>query len=237
MLRAVIGLLALTAVAHAQDEFEIQVYDVETAKLGEPGLELHLNHHLIQGAPDATHLTFEPHYGLRGWAELGGYFQTSLTTTGELAYAGVKLRTKLRWPDRVWCGRVGLAINLEISDVPASFEPNVWGSEVRPVVDLRVGRVYASVNPIVSTDLGGVLAGHPQLEPAAKLAVVVHHGVMVGVEAYGAFGPVDALGSVDVVRAFGVVDVSGTRWDLDVGIGASHGTSDHPIGKLIFGIH
>ncbi len=236
MKRALLIVLAAAPAAHAQDEFEIQVYDVELAPRGEAGLEVHLNHHLIHDAPDETHLTFEPHYGLRDWLELGGYFQTSLTTTGDLAYAGVKLRTKLRWPRRVWSERLGLAINFELSAVPSRFEANVWGSEVRPVVDVRVGRLYAAVNPIVATDLGGSLAGHPQLEPAAKLAAVIGERGMAGVEGYGGFGPVDALDS-GVVRAFAVVDYRGTWWDLNAGLGISHGSGDHPIGKLIFGLH
>jgi hypothetical protein len=226
-----------TTTAHAQDEFEIQVYDVETAALGEPGLEVHLNHHLVHDAPDQTHLTLEPHYGLRPWLELGGYFQTALATTGDLAYAGVKLRAKARWPRRVWDERLGLAVNVEISNVPSTFEPNVWGSELRPIADLRIGRLYAAVNPIIDVDLGGALAGHPQLQPAIKLAFVASSSVMLGVEGYGAFGPIDNLGSERVERVFGVLDLKGSWWDLDIGVGQSWGIGDHPIGKLIFGIH
>jgi len=234
---AIFASIAVPRPVRAQDEFEIQVYDVETAPEGEPGIELHLNQHLIRMEPDATHLTFEPHYGLRDWAELGGYFQTSLTSTGELAYAGAKLRTKLRAPHRLWDDRVGLAINFEISDVPRQFEPNQWGSEIRPIAELRSGPLYAAVNPIVAMDLAGALAGHPQLEPAAKLAYVASDTAMVGIEAYAAFGPVDALGDGSIDRGFITLDVHGRRWDLNVGIGASHGSQDHPIGKLIVGIH
>lgn len=229
---------ALAGPVRAQDEFEIQVYDVETAHQGEPGLEVHLNQHLIHAAPDETHLTLEPHYGLAEWAELGGYLQFAMTTTGDFAFAGAKLRMKLRWPRRVWDDRIGLAINFELSVVPARFEPNVYGSEIRPIADLRVGRLYAAVNPIGGTDLGGTYAGRPQLEPAAKLAVVATDRVMVGVEGYGAFGPVDALGEDErVERAFGVVDVRGGTWDLNAGVGVSHGNGDHPVAKLIFGVH
>src|SRR5262249_805631 len=122
-------------------------------------------------AADETHLTFEPHYGLTDWAELGGYFQTAVTSTSDLAYAGVKLRLKLRQPHRAWDDRIGLAINGEISAVPSRFEPQVWGSEVRPIIDLTAGRLYAAFNPNLTMDLRGAVAGHPQLEPAAKLAV------------------------------------------------------------------
>ncbi len=220
-----------------KDEFEIRVYDVETALRGEPGIEVHVNEHLLPG-PDQTHVTFEPHYGLRSWLELGGYFQTSVSTTGDVEYAGVKLRAKLRWPRRLWCERLGLAINFELSDVPPVFEPNQWGSEIRPIADLYIGRLYAAINPIISTDLAGSLAGRPQFEPAAKLAVVITPSLMVGVEGYGAFGPIDALGAdEDVVRGYVVADLKGSWWDLNLGVGATHGIGDHPIAKLIFGAH
>ena len=234
----VAGAVALAAApvpARAQDEFEIQVYDVDTAKRGEAGIEVHLNEHLLPGLPDQTHITFEPHYGLRDWLELGGYFQASLDDTGDLDYAGAKLRLKMRRPGRAWHDRIGLAINFELSDVPPQFEPNQYGSEIRPIIDLRVGRIYAAVNPIVDTDLAGALRFRPQFQPAAKLSVIVYAGVMVGTELYGAFGPFDDLGREDVERAFAVVDVQHGRWDFNAGIGASTGIPDHPIAKLIVG--
>jgi hypothetical protein len=229
--------LAIPAHAAAQDAFEVQVYDATTAERGESGLELHLNHHTIDGGPDETHLTFEPHYGLTAWAELGGYFQTAATTGGDLAYAGVKLRLKLRRPERAWSDRIGLAINGELSAVPSRFEPEVWGGELRPIVDLTAGRLYASINPILAFTLRGELAGHPQFEPAAKLTVKLSEAIAIGGEAYGAFGPVDDLGSERTSRAFGVVDIAGSWWDLDLGVGYGWGSPDHVVAKLIVGIH
>jgi hypothetical protein len=229
--------LGVPAVAHAQDAFEVQVYDTVTAPHGEVGLEVHLNQHVIDAGTGETHLTFEPHYGLADWAELGGYFQTAATTTGDLAYAGVKLRLKLRRPHRIWDDRIGLAINGELSAVPSRFEPQVWGSEIRPIIDLTAGELYASINPILATDLRGELAGHPQLEPAAKLAVKLIETVAVGVEGYGAFGPLDDLGSEHATRLLGVVDVTGDWWDLNVGAGYGWGSPDHVVAKLILGLH
>lgn len=223
--------------ARAQDAFEVQVYDTETAARGEPGLELHLNQHVIDGAPNETHLTFEPHYGLAAWAELGGYFQTAVTTTGELAYAGIKLRLKLRRPQRVWDDRIGLALNGELSVVPSRFEPAMWGGELRPIIDLKEGRLYASFNPILAVDLRGDEAGHPLVEPAAKVTVKLHSEIAVGVEAYGAFGPIDDLGSEHASRVFGVVDLSGSWWDVNLGAGYGWGSTEHVVAKLIVGIH
>jgi hypothetical protein len=144
---------------------------------------------------------------------------------------------KLRWPRRVYGERIGLAINGELSAVPSRFEPAVYGSEVRPIIDFDAGRIYAALNPIIATDLHGALAGHPQLEPAAKLAVHVRAKVSLGVELYGGFGPIDDLGSEHVTRLFGVVDASGSWWDVNLGGGYSWGEMDHAVAKVIFGMH
>ncbi len=237
VVRAVLVLAVLTATAHAQDEFEIQVYDVETAHQGEPGLELHMNHHLIDNASNQTHTTFEPHYGLADWLELGGYIQSSTSRGGPLDFAGVKLRLKARLPHRYWDGRIGLAINGELSVIPSQFEPAVYGSELRPIAELRAGRLFAAVNPIVAIDLAGSLAGHPQLEPCAKVAVLLTEEIGLGIEAYGAFGPVDDLGSESLERGFATFDYKGRSFDIDFGVGVTHGSPDHPIAKLIFGMH
>ena len=240
MLRAyfiVAAVVLIPAIAHAQDAFEIQVYDSQGAARGEAGIELHLNQHVIDLATDETHLTFEPHYGLTDWAELGGYFQTAETATGDLAYAGVKLRLKLRRPERLWDGRIGLAINGELSAVPARFEPEVWGGEIRPIIDLTIGRLYAAINPILAVELQGDVAGHPLLEPAAKLTVKLSERAAIGAEAYGAFGPIDDLGSERASRRIGVLDVTGSWWDLNLGGGYGWGSDDHVVAKLILGIH
>jgi hypothetical protein len=170
-------------------------------------------------------------------AEVGGYFQTSMTTTGDLAYAGVKLRVKLRRPGRLWGDRIGLAINTELSAVPARIAPQVWGSEVRPIIDLTAGRFYAAFNPIFAVDLQGDAAGHPEVEPAAKVTMRVRSAIAVGAEAYGAFGPIDDLGSEIVSRLFGVVDLTGARWDINLAAGYSWGSPDHVVAKLIIGVH
>jgi hypothetical protein len=234
---AVLALVVVPAAAHAQDAFEIQVYDTQTAARGEAGIELHLNQHVIDRATDQTHLTFEPHYGLTDWAELGGYFQTSVTASADLAYAGVKLRLKLRRPGRIWRDRIGLAVNGEVSAVPARFEPQIWGSELRPIIDLTEGRLYAAFNPILTMDLQGDVAGHPQLEPAAKLEIRLSEAIAIGAEAYGAFGPLDDLGSDHATRLLGVVDMTGDWWDLNIGGGYGWGDADHLIAKLIVGLH
>lgn len=228
--------IALATPARAQDPFEIQVYASETAARGEPGLEIHANHHFVRDTGDASHLTFEPHYGLLDWLELGGYLQTA-RTDGDGAFGGGKLRVKVRTPERLWHDRIGLAVNTELSAVPEQFAPDVWGSEVRPIADITTTHFYASFNPILDIELAGELAGHPQVEPAAKLAVRPFPRWSIGVEAYGAFGPIDDLGSESVGTLLGAIDYAGRWLDLNIAAGPSWGGDDRAIIKLIVGVH
>ena len=230
-----VPLLLCGGLAQAQDAFEIQVYDAETAAPGETGLEVHTNHVVSDAA--ATHLTLEPHLGIADWFEIGGYFQTAVDGDGTFRYAGVKLRAKARLARRLWDDRLGVAVNVELSAIPERYEDNVWGTEVRPILDLTVGRLYVSVNPIITVDLRGDLAGHPQLEPSAKLAVNVVGTLSLGIESYSAFGPIDDLGSERVERLLGAVDWTSPWVDVNVGAGYAWGTPDHVVVKAIFGVH
>lgn len=248
---AILVLLAARQV-RAQDAFEIQVYDSDTAPSGETGLELHTNYFgesTAAGAPQAAspdrgfHLTFEPHLGLTDWAELGAYLQTAVRPDGGYEYAGAKLRFKARLPRRL-AGDIGLALNTEVSALPRAFSDSRFGAELRPIVDVRVGRVYLAVNPILGFDLEGSLAGRPQLEPAAKAELMLlNDRVGLGVEYYGAIGPVDAPldASQQVHRLFGVVDLPQVaagpmQLGLNLGVGHDLGAGDAWIVKSILGL-
>jgi hypothetical protein len=243
------GVVFASAPARAQDRFEIQVYDSEVADAGEPGLEVHTNY-AFRGSrgvsPEGelpTHhvlnLTFEPHLGLFGWAEVGAYLQTAVRPEGSFDYAGVKLRFKAKWPDKLFGGTVGLAVNGELSRVPARYEPSKWGSEVRPIVDARVGPVYASANPIVAIEFGGPLAGHPQLHPAAKLAFSVIPALALGAEYYGGFGPLDAPhpAAEQHHKVYAVLDLALEYLDINFGVGPGLGAADPWSAKAIIGLH
>ncbi|WP_242395341.1 hypothetical protein [Anaeromyxobacter oryzisoli] len=190
-----------------------------------------------------SHLTFEPHLGLTDWAEVGGYLQTAVRPDGRYDYGGVKLRFKARLPRRV-AGHLGVALNSELSAIPRAYSESRYGAELRPIVDLRAGPAYLSVNPILDVDLEGNLAGRPQLEPAAKAeAMLVDDHLGVGAEYYGAIGPLDAPlpTSRQVHRLFGVVDlvqipVGPARLAVNVGVGHDLGMGDQWIVKSIIGV-
>jgi hypothetical protein len=231
--------------AAAQDAFEIQVYDSETAPPRDFGLEVHLNY--VAAGVTATsaagelpsdrvaHLTLEPHVGLASWAEAGAYFQTALRSDGGFDYAGVKLRLKTRVPRKLARGLVGLALNFELSSVPRTYEATGLGGELRPIADVAWKRLYASVNPILGFDFFGADAGHPQLEPAATLLVSVVEGWAMGVEYYAALGPIDRPLPSDkqVHRLFAVATVTYQWLGVHVGGGYGFAAGDKWIAKAI----
>ena len=130
-MRAALALFFAAAPALAFEPFEIQVYDGTADGADHAGLEVHLNRH-----HDATHLTFEPSYGVTDFWELGGYFQTQ-----QGHYQGFKLRSKFVLP----AGNFRLGLNFEIS-----FDPNDdVGGEIRPILAFENDRFLVAVNPNV----------------------------------------------------------------------------------------
>ena len=244
------GLLGVRE-AHAQDAFEIQVYDAATAAPGQVGIEVHLNHFVDgrktvedgeQPTHRATHLTFEPHVGIARWCEAGFYLVTNISSGGDYDLAGVKARFKMRIPRRLAGGLIGLAPNQELGSLRRDFEADQVGWELRPVIDLSWKRLYFSINPILDMPLSGPMAGHPEVEPAAKLALSIVDAVSIGAEYYASFGPIDApVGLSDQVhRLFGAVDVAFRAWkldfDLNLAMGYGLAAGDKIIAKAILAV-
>jgi hypothetical protein len=243
-----IALSLCAAIARAQDRFEIQVYDSETAPPLSPGLELHTNYS-VQGTLDRTsegelptnhvaRITFEPHLGLNEFSEAGAYFQTALRPSGAYDYAGVKLRFKMRYLHKLW-DLVGLAVNFEVSRVPRAYESTRWGSEVRPIADIHWRWLYASVNPIVAIEFKGRDAGLPQLHPAAKVAITTLQALQIGAEYYADFGPITAPlpGPEQRHTLYGAIDFTSSYVDLNLGVGHGFAASDRWVIKSILGFH
>jgi hypothetical protein len=244
-MRALVVVLLCAGAARAQDPFEIQVYDVSTAPALTPGLEVHLNgflHGSKQTSPagelptnHVVHATLEPHLGLTDWLEAGAYLQSALRPDGTYDYAGTKLRLKARLLEPAF-GWLGLALNGELSWIPAAYEAERRGGELRPILEARRGPLGFWLNPIISFSLTGGF--HPELEPAAKAAWSVTEAVSLGIEYYAGLGPIDALRplSEQVHRGFGVIDLA-TRWlGLNLGIGGGSGP-DSFIVKAIVEVH
>src|SRR2546427_3984060 len=174
-MRVLVLVLLCAAAARAQDAFEIQVYDVSTAPPLTAGVEVHLNG-VLRGSeqPSAAgelpthhvaHATLEPHLGLTEWLEAGAYLQSALRPDGTYDYAGTKLRMKARLLEPAF-GWLRLALNAELSWIPAAYEAARRGGELRPLPEAHRGRLGLWGNPIVSFGLSGGV--HPHLEPWPK---------------------------------------------------------------------
>lgn len=192
------AIVLTAATARAGDPFEIQVYDGTANPPGVPGIELHLND-WATGNRDATppeaplhgqfHATLEPSFGVTPFWELGAYVQSALRTDiGVFDWAGVKLRSKFVTPpsfDAHW----RLGVNLEVSYLPATYDHDRWGSEVRPIVAWYDPDWLFAFNPILDQSLAGSDASQgPSFQPALKASRTVGP-VGLGIEYYATLGP------------------------------------------------
>jgi hypothetical protein len=206
--------LLLSSTARAQDAFDIQVYDADSAARGEIGFEAHVNGFLHD---NVVHLTLEPHYGALPWLEVGAYLQTVLHADGSFDFAGVKLRAKIRRARR---HGFGLALNVELSSVPAQWEPGRVGMELRPIVDFRAGRLWIGINPIVDLAFLGPDAYWPELDPCIGVLYLIAGAWSAGAEYYAGI-PLHHPGQDVVQRVFGIVQREGKTFGIHVGAGYS----------------
>ena len=247
---AALAALALFAPrsARAVDPFEIQVYDGTANPQGAFGLELHLNRvatgHTTAAAPELplrgqTHMTLEPSFGVFPWWEIGGYFQTAVRSDGHFDYAGVKLRSKFVAPPS-FHPNLRLGLNVEVSYLPATYDRDRWGMELRPMVGWDGGGWLFVVNPIVDLSLAGVDASAgPTFEPAAKVARSIGEVLAAGIEYYGAIGPIASPSVLadQTHELFGVLDLEAfNNLELELGLGGGvTPASAGLIGKIIVG--
>jgi hypothetical protein len=244
-----IGLHLLSARATAQDNYEIQVYGSETAAPGETMVELHSNFS-AEGSKTTTDRTYPTNHSLREtveithgfneWFEMGFYVFSSAGSGYGWQWAGDHIRPRVRIPEK-WHWPVGVGLSSEVGYQPPRFSPDTWTLEIRPIVDKKLGRWYMSFNPTLDRSLHGpgTKMGF-EFSPNVKASYDITRKVAFGLEYYGSLGP---LSGFDPVREqqhqfFPTFDLDlGKNWEFNagVGIGATRGTADHLILKMIIG--
>jgi hypothetical protein len=189
-----------------------------------------------------THLTLEPSLGLTDWWEIGGYLQSTLRPDGQLDYAGVKLRSKFVRPALAF-DRFRLGINLEVSAIPARYERDRLGAEVRPIVAFTAsgGRLAFAVNPILDFALTAPAASEgPAFEPALSAVYIVAGLLSAGLELYSDFGPIAHPLAVSAQQHYLFEVVNVLRWkrlELNAGVGEGlTAASNRLVVKLILGL-
>lgn len=237
-----------TARALAQDNYEIQVYGSDTVAPGATMVELHSNF-TFQGRKEvsdgllptehAFHETLEITHGFTDWFETGFYVFTSARSGNGWQWVGDHIRPRVRAPEK-WHWPVGASLSAEIGYQRRDFSPDTWTVELRPIVDRTLGRWYLAFNPTFDRSLHGENVDKGwEFSPNFKVSYDVTKKVAVGLEYYGALGPVGNLDPIDEQeqQIFPSVDLNlSPKWEVNFGLGVGMTRStDHLIAKLILG--
>jgi hypothetical protein len=229
--------------AHAVDE--IQVYNAEIADPGQWTLQQHFNYaingrkepdfpngfvpnHALNGTPELA-------YGVNEWWEMGWYAPFAVDQNGRFFSDAFKIRELFVSPNAAR-REFFYGINFEFSYATPEFSLTKYNLEIRPILGVRKGDYEFIVNPIV--DLGFGDQGDAEFVPAARLARKLRDDLAIGLEYYGAFGPIGNFlpFAEQQHNIYGVVDFKVGRFDVDFGVGYGlTGGSDRLITKLIIG--
>jgi hypothetical protein len=246
--------LLLAQSAHAQGNYEIQVYGSDTVDPGTTMIELHSNY-TVSGtkaaagsrfAEDGTepthhalHETIEITQGFTDWFETGFYIFTSAHSGFGYEWVGDHIRPRVRVPEK-WNWPVGVSLSNEIGYQRARFSPDTWTWEIRPIIDKQLGRWYLSFNPTLDRSWHGPsVSKGVEFSPNFKVGYNVTKQVSAGFEYYGNYGN---LTGFDPFREqqqdfFPSIDLNvSPKWEFNfgVGIGVTRST-DHLIVKGIVG--
>ncbi len=237
-------------VAHAQGNYEIQVYGADTVEPRSTMVEFHSNftadgqQQLIDGVyptNHAEHETLEITQGLTNWSEVGFYLFTSEQTGTGVQWVGDHIRPRVRVPDS-WHWPVGVSLSMEFGYQRASYDRDTWTWEIRPIVDKQAGRWYWAVNPALERTLHGpdVNLGL-DFAPAAKFSYNFNKVIAGGLEYYADYGSITNIASLhdQQQQFFPAVDLNvSPKWELNFGVGVGPtAATDHWIIKAIVGRH
>jgi hypothetical protein len=242
------GALALLLVVWAATAFaqtdEIQVYDAEIAKPGVFNLMVHDNYtfdglktprfpggltpdHTLNGVPEWA-------YGVTDWFEQGLYlplYSDASNLGGTLN--GFKLRELFVSPhaaDRTFF----YGINFEFSYNAKHWDPDLYSSEIRPILGWHLGKFDFIVNPIFDNSWKGFK--NLDFAPSARVAYNFSSSWAVALEQYADFGVIERFlpGNQQSQQLFGVVDYKGEPVNVEAGLGFGlTGASDRLVAKLM----
>ena len=246
------SLLCLAALAVcpllAQDNYEIQVYPGETMEPGRTMVELHSNFTfsgtktIVDGeipTEHALHETIEITQGLTNWSEVGFYIFTSHNPGYGYGWVGDHIRPRVRVPES-WKWPVGVSLSAEFGYQRARYSPDTWTLELRPIIDKQIGRWYLSFNPTIDRSFHGPgVSGGVGFSPNFKAGYDITKKVNVGLEYYGALGPITGFDPLrdqqqQIVPAIDLNLSPDWEFNAGLGVGVTQGT-DHLIFKMIIG--
>jgi hypothetical protein len=236
--------------AHAQGNYEIQVYGADTIEPKSTMVELHSNYtaqgqkYMIDGVYPTNHQeheTIEITQGLTSWSEVGFYIFTNEQNGHGVQWVGDHIRPRVRVPDS-WHWPLGLSLSTEIGYQRAQYSPDTWTWEIRPIIDKYLGRWYMAVNPALERTFHGPgVAQGVGFSPAAKISYDFSNKVSGGFEYYADYGRLGDFASLhnQQQQLFVVTDLNlSPKWEINFGVGIGPtAATDHLIIKGIIGRH
>jgi hypothetical protein len=241
-------LVCLAPLAHAQANYEIQVYGAETVSPQTLMIELHSNFTVdgqkqtldgVYPTQHQEHETIELTQGVNDWSEVGFYIFTSEQDGHGVQWVGDHIRPRIRVPDS-WEWPVGVSLSTEVGFQRSAYSTDTWTWEIRPIIDKSIGRWYFAVNPALERTFRGpdVSQGFG-FAPSAKISYDFTRVVSAGIEWYADYGAIRNPSPVhdQQQQVFAVADLNVSPvWEINfgVGVGATAAT-DHLIVKAIIG--
>ena len=151
---------------------------------------------------------------------------------------GDHIRPRVRVPDS-WHWPVGISVSNEIGYQRRKFSVDTWTWEIRPIIDKKIGPWYLSFNPTFGKAIHGPDASRGfEFSPNAKASFDINRKVALGMEYYGALGPVDSVDTLhnQQQQFFPSIDLNvSPDWEINfgVGVGATHGADHLIIGRFL----
>jgi hypothetical protein len=235
LLLLLVILISSVGLLHAQDPFEIQVYEYPTVPKGMWNLETHLNYigrgtKFFEGtvAPtnNQSHLTFELTHGITERFELAGYLALARRVGHGPEYVSWRVRPRVSLPPS-WKLPVDVSISGEVGFPRDIYDENSVTLEIRPIIEKRLGRFQLDFNPVIGRALRGPGSDEGwDFEPGARFGYRWTPRFASSLEYYGAIGPLgDLLPGNEQVHQFfpgGDVKLSDSIiWNFGIGIGVT----------------
>jgi len=242
------AMFAAAAPASAQDNYEIQVYGVDTVAPGHTMVELHSNFTFdgsktyadgLNPTNHALHETVEITHGWNDWFETGFYIFTSERSGDGIDWVGDHIRPRVRVPEK-WKWPVGVSLSLEFGYQRRQFSADTWTLEIRPIIDKTMGKWYWSFNPSLDRSFHGPGVNQGLVfSPNFKFSYDLTPKIAAGLEYYGSLGPITGFDPISQQQQqiFPAIDLNiAPQWEINFGLGVGlTGATDHLIGKMILG--
>ena len=240
--------LALTSLAGAQDNYEIQVYGAETVAKDATMIELHSNYTFggqqytvdkVLPTHNIIHETIEITHGFTKWFETGFYFFNAIGNDDRTTYVGSHIRPRVAAPDS-WHWPVGVSLSVEGGYQKPEYCVDDWTLEIRPIIDRTWKKWYVSINPVFDKSLHGLNENKGFIfSPNVKGSYNVTNVIAAGIEYYGSVGKLNAFDPYQQQQhqLFAAIDLNWSPdWEFNAGYGLGFtSATDNDIFKMIIG--